>query len=205
MQNSLFIPDLGGLLNRRPTYNITRRDTAGTVPTGMTRASRPGTAVDAPTDLDEETDSYGETRPRLTHTDTISSTLSESRYAVLPHGQRLADDWTQEEKAELNDLVRHMLHSRRAGVKRGWKGFLQYVKKREYSATDFLDAQLTGKLLSPRPLCYHLRYANYTVWSCLGSLLNWYAYPSYAFLKRGTDRASQAGSVLVTEKVISLI
>jgi hypothetical protein len=78
----------------------------------------------------EEEKDFGDSRPPLTHSSTISSTLSESRYAVLPHGERL-DGWTAEEKAELNDLVRHMLHSRREAFKRGMKGFKQYVKKRE--------------------------------------------------------------------------
>jgi hypothetical protein len=79
----------------------------------------------------EETDDTqdGTARPRLTHTSTISSSLSVSRYAVLPHGESLSG-WTPEEKAELNDLVRHMLHSRRAAFKRSMKGFGQYVKRR---------------------------------------------------------------------------
>jgi hypothetical protein len=77
----------------------------------------------------EQEKDFDESRPPLTHTSTISSTLSESRYAVLPHGERL-EGWTAEEKAELNDLVRHMLHSRREAFKRGMKGFKQYVKKR---------------------------------------------------------------------------
>jgi hypothetical protein len=67
-------------------------------------------------------------RPPLAHMSTISSTFSESRYAVLPHGESLAG-WTEEEKAELNDMVRHMLHSRRAAFKRSMKGFGQYVKR----------------------------------------------------------------------------
>lgn len=125
VQNSLFVPNLGRFLNRRPTYNLTRGSTAG--------GSRPATAeppVDAlPITHEETEDSTGVVRPRLTHTSTISSTLSESRYAVLPHGETLYG-WTPEEKAELNDLVRHMLHSKRAAFKRGMKGFGQYIRRR---------------------------------------------------------------------------
>jgi hypothetical protein len=66
----------------------------------------------------------------LARTSTTTSTLSNSRYAVLPHGETL-QGWTDEEKVELNDLVRHMLHSRRARFKRSMKGFWQYVHRRE--------------------------------------------------------------------------
>ena len=58
----------------------------------------------------------------------ITSHLSESRYAVLPHGVQL-DEWAPEEKAELNDHVRHMLHSRRSRFKRSLKGFGQYIRR----------------------------------------------------------------------------
>lgn len=58
----------------------------------------------------------------------ISSNLSDSRYAVLPHGISL-EDWTEEDKAELDDHVRHLLHSRREGFKRSMRGFKQYISK----------------------------------------------------------------------------
>ncbi len=51
-------------------------------------------------------------------------------YAVLPHGVSLAN-WSEEDKFELNDHVRHMLHSRRAKFRRGLKGFGQYVRRRK--------------------------------------------------------------------------
>lgn len=77
---------------------------------------------------EEKENDYRLERPHLNHSDTISSTLTESRYAVMPHGERLYG-WSDEEKEELNDLVRHMLHSRRAAFKRSMKGFGQYVRK----------------------------------------------------------------------------
>lgn len=58
----------------------------------------------------------------------ISSQLSENRYAVLPHGVTL-EGWTEEDKLELNDHVRHLLHSRREGFKRSMRGFRQYISK----------------------------------------------------------------------------
>lgn len=64
-------------------------------------------------------------RPRQT---SISSQLSDSHYAVLPHGVDL-EDWTKEDIDDLNDHVRHMLHSRRAGFKRSMQGFRKYIAK----------------------------------------------------------------------------
>ncbi|PBP24098.1 integral membrane protein [Diplocarpon rosae] len=122
VQNSLFVPDLGRYLNRRPTYNLTKRKTQ----------------ADSNTTSDDDTGpnipSKVKTRPRPQRSDTgatlntISSHVNESYYAVLPHGVRLPG-WSEEEKLELNDHVRHMLHSRRSKFKRSMKGFKQYVSK----------------------------------------------------------------------------
>ena len=80
-------------------------------------------------------------QPRLQRTEsqgtmatlqTIDSQLSDSRYAVLPHGTSL-EGWTRDDKAEVNDHVRHMLHSKRSKFKRTMRGFRQYIKKRKYS------------------------------------------------------------------------
>jgi hypothetical protein len=85
----------------------------------------------APTRLGEQEEDE-EDRPGLTHTSTITSTISVSRYAVLPHGKSLTG-WSPDEKNELNDHVRHMLHSKRSKFKRGLKGFGQYVRQRTFS------------------------------------------------------------------------
>jgi hypothetical protein len=61
---------------------------------------------------------------------TISSNVNDKFYAVLPHGVALPN-WSEEDKLELNDHVRHMLHSKRSRFKRSMRGFGQYVKKRE--------------------------------------------------------------------------
>lgn len=58
----------------------------------------------------------------------ISSNLSDSRFAVLPHGISL-EGWSEDDKAELDDHVRHLMHSRREGFKRSMRGFGQYVSK----------------------------------------------------------------------------
>jgi hypothetical protein len=68
----------------------------------------------------------------LATVNTIDSQLDDSRFAVLPHGTSL-EGWTKEEKAELNDHVRHMLHSKRSKFKRSMRGFGQYVRRRKCS------------------------------------------------------------------------
>ena len=55
---------------------------------------------------------------------------TEGHYAVLPHGISLAS-WSEEDKEELNDHVRHMLHSRRSKFKRRMKAFGKYIRKRK--------------------------------------------------------------------------
>jgi hypothetical protein len=105
-----------------------------------------GDTPDAP---EKKGDAEGGTdpdRPPLAHTSTISSVISESRYAVLPHGESLAG-WTAEEKDELDDLVRHMLHSRRAKLKRSLKGFGQYVRRRKFT-TPYLLLSFEFSLLT---------------------------------------------------------
>jgi hypothetical protein len=121
VQNSLFVPDLGRFLSRRPIYTLTP------MPTRAPPVAPTPTRVEA---VEEEEEEGGVERPQLTHTSTITSTISESRYAVLPHGKTLAG-WSPNEKNELNDHVRHMLHSKRSKFKRGLRGFGQYVSKRE--------------------------------------------------------------------------
>jgi hypothetical protein len=126
IQNSLFIPNLGGFINRRPTYTIRQSPSEAASIEDIDRILEPARR--------EQEDQ--EPGPRLQRTETtttvatIDSTLSESRFAVLPHGTSL-DGWTKEDKKELNDHVRHMLHSRRSKFKRAMRGFGQYVRRRK--------------------------------------------------------------------------
>lgn len=147
IQNSLFVPDLGSLVNRRPTYNLTQYDAQ------KAEASRPGTqdtgepktsgveatpaatqTPDIPEVTAESADGTGLTGPEagdappMRRSNTITSRLTDSHYAALPHGVSL-EGWTENEKWELDDHVRHMLHSRRAKFKRSMKGFGQYVRR----------------------------------------------------------------------------
>jgi hypothetical protein len=117
-------------LNRRPTYTLSRRPADD---------DSESTASDADAEDGKEKEKQRpnvERRPTAPRTytggtlNTITSRVNDKYYAVLPHGVTLPG-WSEEEKLQLNDHVRHMMHSKRSKFKRGMKGFRQYVKKRE--------------------------------------------------------------------------
>jgi hypothetical protein len=122
MQNSLVIPNLGRWISRRPVFSLTPQTTR--VPRTPTKVPE---SLNSP---EKEQPEDQEPQQDLTHTSTISSTMNETHYAVLPRGKRLSG-WTPGEKSELDDHVRHMLHSKRSKFKRSMKGFVQYIKKRK--------------------------------------------------------------------------
>ncbi|CAG8119525.1 unnamed protein product [Penicillium salamii] len=120
VQNSLFIPNLGGFINRMPTYTITRPQ--------YSSDEEQGTTTDEGELSEEAKLKQRPTLEQLRPFTSMSSVLRGPRYAVLPEGHGL-EGWTREDFAELNDHVRHMLHSRRSKFKRSMKGFGQYVRK----------------------------------------------------------------------------
>lgn len=137
VQNSLFVPDLGRWLNRRPTYTLSRAPSRVTeertqeaTPT-VTQEAKPGAELEplAETPSVQRTWSW-QRRPPVERTRSITSVMTDSHYAVLPHGINL-DDWTEEDKEALDDHVRHMLHSRRSKFKQRMKAFGKYVSKRK--------------------------------------------------------------------------
>ncbi|KAI5921237.1 hypothetical protein F4810DRAFT_678945 [Camillea tinctor] len=105
IQNSLFIPSLGRFINRRPTYQLSR----------------------APEPIQGRRED-GRREPSIREEDEDEEYEFNFNHAVLPEGVSL-DGWTAEEKDELNDHVRHMLHSRRSKFKRTMRAFGQYVRK----------------------------------------------------------------------------
>lgn len=131
VQNSLFVPDLGRLINRRPTYNLTQHPTTARTYTGRGRAgtgaTRPPTAELDTIVSDNEAGDI-ELQPRISRRLSITSELNDDHHAVLPHGVTL-ENWTEEDKAELDDYVRHLMTSRKEGFKRSMRGFKQYVSK----------------------------------------------------------------------------
>jgi hypothetical protein len=160
VQNSLFVPDLGNWVNRRPTYVLSDHPEAQTGHVPRRRRSDARRQTDASrlqqeaaqlTQLQREqqqrerqqreqqqappqyqpglpTTAEEPIAPTMQRSSTITSRLTESHYAALPHGENL-EGWTREEKSQLDDLVRHMLHSRRSRMKRRLKGFGQYVRR----------------------------------------------------------------------------
>jgi hypothetical protein len=144
MQNSLFIPNLPWL-NRHPTYNIRRREDLEELAM-LQREAQVAEAAQA------EPQRAQQTAPKLQRTSTeatattfmtIDSQLTESRFAVLPEDTDLSG-WTTQDKKEVNDHVRHMLHSRRSKMKRSLKGFGQYVRRRKYYPTTSLNITNTS-------------------------------------------------------------
>src|ERR1700753_4148444 len=90
VQNSLFVPDLGKYVNRRPTFSLTSllQDAGEKLKPGEKEKEKP-----------KQKPQPKVTRPAPIHRahtgGTIDSKLSDSRYAVLPEGESLAG-WTHE-------------------------------------------------------------------------------------------------------------
>ncbi|KAF2800819.1 hypothetical protein K505DRAFT_263146 [Melanomma pulvis-pyrius CBS 109.77] len=125
VQNSLFIPNLGRFVNRRPTYNLRRAQSESNSLEEINKILAPvRQAQDDGLPRLERTQTTG-TMATLA---TIDSRMSDSRFAVLPHGTSL-EGWSKEDKKELNDHVRHMLHSKRSKFKRSMRGFGQYIRR----------------------------------------------------------------------------
>ncbi|KAI0407302.1 hypothetical protein F4802DRAFT_49548 [Xylaria palmicola] len=116
IQNSLFIPSLGRFINRHPTYNLTRAPGRGGAPI-VPPPGQPGQPGQPST--------HGFQQGPQSEDQDYQFNFN---HAVLPDGVSLKG-WNQEEMAELNDHVRHMLHSRRNKFKRTMKAFGKYVQK----------------------------------------------------------------------------
>ncbi len=67
-------------------------------------------------------------KPQLERLHSITSVMTESHYAVLPHGVSL-EGWSEEDKEILDDHVRHMMHSKRSKFKQRMVAFGKYVQK----------------------------------------------------------------------------
>lgn len=171
VQNSLFVPDLGKWLNRRPTYTLSPARTDGKLPADTTAESRPPPVPpkdeeSLETPLQRTWSWRRSARPERTHS--ISSVLTESHYAVLPHGETL-EGWSEEDKECLDDHVRHMLHSKRSKFKQSMKAFGKYVQKRKCIIDDSIKiADKTSTWILYHLICYSYN----TFWSCLGAFLN---------------------------------
>lgn len=155
VQNSLFVPDLGRWVNRRPTYTLSsRRSTMSRrppstleerEPVGMTPIESVGTETPVegvPEEYGADAESVSpavqrtwsyQRRPEIERTHSISSVVTDSHFAVLPHGMSL-EGWSEEDKEALDDHVRHMMHSKRSKFKYSMIAFGKYVRQRKSKA-----------------------------------------------------------------------
>ena len=116
VQNSLFVPQLGKIVNRQPAYRL------------PDRPQETRTIDKLKNKLKRIKDSSTNKKPKPQGLEDLIP--NDSLYAVLPDGETL-QGWSDKDKLEMNDLVRHMLHSRRAKFQRSMKGFGQYVRRRK--------------------------------------------------------------------------
>jgi hypothetical protein len=166
------VPNLGGWINRMPTYQITRHPPSSD--------EEQGTTTDE-ADVGMSDENKLQQRPALNQLrpfTSMSSVLPGPRYAVLPEDHGL-EGWTREDFMELNDHVRHMLHSRRSKFKRSMKGFGQYVRKRTVRYPQTLRTMLIHLQYSTGIPRYSLRNPDYSVWSRMGAFLDRYELALY--------------------------
>ena len=157
-------------MNRRPTYNLQRAQSERNSLEEINKILAPALEAQAAGGLPrlQRSETQGTTATMATLA-TIDSTLSESRYAVLPHGTSL-EGWSKEDKKEMNDHVRHMLHSRRSKFKRSMKGFGQYVRRRK--CVTFYEILNTDTCISIGLFSHIIRRPHYTFWPCVGTFPN---------------------------------
>ena len=87
-----------------------------------------------------DAEARGEAPPVETDEDVLAEVeVVKGKYFVLPTTLVDMHDWTEQEKADLDDYVRHLLHSRKEKARRTWRGFKKYVKTRgsSRSSTSF--------------------------------------------------------------------
>jgi hypothetical protein len=93
-------------------------------------------------------------RPQMERTHSITSVMTDSHYAVLPHGVSL-EGWSDEDKEALDDHVRHMMHSKRSKFKQRMVAFGKYIQKRKVSSTNSRDLSLTYSHQPSDFLCFY--------------------------------------------------
>lgn len=94
----------------------------------------PGPPV-PPHDGLEGEDEGGDGGSTPTQVDTLligQTKMTKGNYFVLPTKLVDMSDWTEQEKADLDDYVRHLLHSKKEKFKRRMRGFGKYVRTRKF-------------------------------------------------------------------------
>ncbi|EJD48784.1 hypothetical protein AURDEDRAFT_60593 [Auricularia subglabra TFB-10046 SS5] len=119
MQNSLFVPNLGAYLQRARPFRLTRPPPRPPVPDGSLIS---WSNLHPSMDFERNTDG-----PAGSSSDT-ESVVRAGEFLVMPTG---VVDWealTEDERRELDEYVRYLLHSKKERLRRIWRGFKQYVK-----------------------------------------------------------------------------
>lgn len=127
VQNSLFVPDLGRFVNRNPTYTLSRERESDDEESLPESPAHEGGNQSEEDKLRKHDSTYSQKRLL----GDFSYSLEDPQFAVLPEGSHL-EGWSKEDLIELNDHVRHMLHSKRSKFKRSMKGFVKYISKRKF-------------------------------------------------------------------------
>lgn len=68
--------------------------------------------------------------------------IARGKYLILPEGLVDWDKWSPDEREELDDYVRHLLHSRKWKLRRTWRGFKQYFMTRKSKLFYCIDGRL---------------------------------------------------------------
>lgn len=110
-------------------------------------------------------------RPEIERSHSISSVVTDSHYAVLPHGFTL-DDWSEEDKEALDDHVRHMLHSKRSKFKQRMVAFGKYIRKRKKCSARISSQVLVLIVHSLGILRHSICCAHHSLWIGLGALFD---------------------------------
>lgn len=124
---------MGRIFDRRPTYRLSSRySEAGTIDKVKASLKRiTSSDSEGEEKRGESTLAGSQETLRQKRGGATTKVLKHAQYAILPDGETLAG-WTAQEEAELDDHVRHVLHSRRAKFKRAMRGFSQYVRRRKF-------------------------------------------------------------------------
>lgn len=161
VQNSLFVPDLGRWVDRSRYLRLTRptrveSDAASitgtlgsTRPRASSRAKTPSIAPSSGTIAEEP--SPEEEAEEIAAEDSTDHIVARGKYMVLPEGLVDWEHWEEKDREELDDYVRHLLHSKKWKAKRTWRGFKQYFKTRMPSPGSLAGRrELTAALFSQR-------------------------------------------------------
>ena len=151
LQNSLFVPDLGRWVDRTRYLRLTKPDAlpdseattdnaarpTSPAPTMRSRAAslipdvlRPKSPLPPPPARRPSQETLAPDELPGSEVDRVPI-AGRGNYAVVTEGLVDWENWTDIEKAELDDYVRHILHSKKWKAKRTWRGFKQYVSTRE--------------------------------------------------------------------------